>query len=246
MRRINWKTKLIALFISLSCIIYFGHYLIFNDYKYIFRILIAQLGFLPISTLLVTFVLNKLLSNRQKKERLNKLNMVIGTFFSEVGTELLKKVTKFQVDIDKKEQDFRISDKWTKKDFKNLKSNISNKNFELKFESKDVKVLKEFLMNKRSFMLTLLQNPNLLEHQSFTDLLWAIFHLTEELANRQEVDSLSKDDLEHIGGDVSRVYKILILEWINYVEHLQNDYPYLFSLAVRTNPFDKNAKAEIK
>jgi hypothetical protein len=30
------------------------------------------------------------------------------------------------------------------------------------------------------------------------------------------------------------------------MEHLKNDYPYLFSLAVRTNPFDPNASVEVK
>jgi len=31
-------------------------------------------------------------------------------------------------------------------------------------------------------LLGLLGNPNLLEHDSFTDLLWAVFHLMEELS----------------------------------------------------------------
>lgn len=245
MKKIKWTTKLITLFIALSCVIYFGHYLIFNDYKYIFRIMIAQMGFLPVSTLIVTFVLNKLLSGRQKKEMINKLNMVIGSFFSEVGNELLKKVADLQVDLDEREEEFNISDEWTKKDFRNLRGSINNKNFKLKVENEDVKELKEFLMSKRKFMLMLLQNPNLLEHQSFTDLLWEASHLTEELASRENVESLSKEDLEHIVGDISRVYETLTVEWINYVEHLQSEYPYFFSLEVRINPFNKNAKAEI-
>jgi hypothetical protein len=29
------------------------------------------------------------------------------------------------------------------------------------------------------------------------------------------------------------------------MQHLQEDYPYLFSLAVRTNPFDPDAKVEV-
>jgi len=29
------------------------------------------------------------------------------------------------------------------------------------------------------------------------------------------------------------------------VQHLQGDYPYLFSLVVRTNPFDPDAKVEV-
>jgi hypothetical protein len=30
------------------------------------------------------------------------------------------------------------------------------------------------------------------------------------------------------------------------MEHLKNDYPYLFSLAVRTNPFNPNATVEVE
>jgi hypothetical protein len=30
------------------------------------------------------------------------------------------------------------------------------------------------------------------------------------------------------------------------MQHLKNNYPYLFSLAVRTNPFDPQATVEIK
>jgi hypothetical protein len=29
------------------------------------------------------------------------------------------------------------------------------------------------------------------------------------------------------------------------MQHLKTDYPYLFSLAVRTNPFDPDAKVEV-
>jgi len=30
------------------------------------------------------------------------------------------------------------------------------------------------------------------------------------------------------------------------MKHLKTNYPYLFSLAVRTNPFDTNASVEVK
>ncbi|MEJ2700855.1 MAG: hypothetical protein P8Z79_00265 [Sedimentisphaerales bacterium] len=32
----------------------------------------------------------------------------------------------------------------------------------------------------------------------------------------------------------------------SHMEHLKSDYPYLFSLAVRTNPFDSNASAQVQ
>jgi len=52
------------------------------------------------------------------------------------------------------------------------------------------------------FMLSLLENPNLLEHDSFTDLLLAIFHLSEELAARDTLVGLPQSDYEHLAGDI--------------------------------------------
>jgi hypothetical protein len=31
------------------------------------------------------------------------------------------------------------------------------------------------------------------------------------------------------------------LEWLDYMRYLKKDYPYLFSLALRLNPFDEDA-----
>ena len=50
-------------------------------------------------------------------------------------------------------------------------------------------------------------------------------------------------DLDHLKVDMSRAYILVVSEWASYMKHLKNDYPYLFSIAVRTNPF--NPEAEI-
>jgi hypothetical protein len=105
--------------------------------------------------------------------------------------------------------------------------------------------LRSFLMAKKNFLLHLLGNPNLLEHETFTNLLWAVFHLAEELANRKNVSSLPESDYEHLIGDIKRVNVLLMSEWLDYMKHLQGDYPFLFSLAVRTNPFNPDAKTEV-
>jgi len=102
------------------------------------------------------------------------------------------------------------------------------------------------LKEKRQFLLNLLENPNLLEHESFTNLLWAVFHLTDELTHRKGLDRLPENDYQHLAGDIKRAHHLLILEWLNYMKHLKTNYPYLFSLAVRTNPFDANASVEVR
>lgn len=58
--------------------------------------------------------------------------------------------------------------------------------------------------------------------------------------------NLNKPDQSHISGDIQRAYALIVVEWIKYMEHLKKQYPYLYSLAVRTNPFDGKAKAEIE
>jgi hypothetical protein len=52
--------------------------------------------------------------------------------------------------------------------------------------------------------------------------------------------------MEHLNFDIKRAYILLVNEWLSYMKHLKEDYPYLYSLAVRTNPFNKNPKAEIE
>jgi len=72
-----------------STALYLSHYLIFRDPHHIFIFTIGDIAFVPIEVLLVTLVIHRLLSEREKRSKLEKLNMVIGAFFSEVGTELL-------------------------------------------------------------------------------------------------------------------------------------------------------------
>ncbi len=81
----------------------------------------------------------------------------------------------------------------------------------------------------------------MLEHESFTELLRAVFHLAEELTYREDVNHLSDIDRQHIGGDITRAYVQLVHQWIDYMHYQKDHYPYLFSLSMRTNPFDTTA-----
>ena len=48
-------------------------------------------------------------------------------------------------------------------------------------------------------------------------------------------------DYEHLAGDIRRAYALLVHEWLDYMKHLKYNYPYMFSLAMRANPFDESA-----
>jgi hypothetical protein len=65
------------------------------------------------------------------------------------------------------------------------------------------------------------------------------------LSFRKSFSNLPESDLNHLSGDIKRGYSLLIRQWLDYMEHLKQDYPYLFSLAVRTNPYNPQAKVEV-
>jgi len=83
-------------------------------------------------------------------------------------------------------------------------------------------------------------------HQSFTELLRAVFHFTEEVTRRGCISGLPENDCRHLQKDIERIYRILSLEWLSYMKHLHANYPYLSSLAMRTNPFDSSARVVVE
>jgi hypothetical protein len=234
------------LLVLLSAVSYLAHYAIFRDAHHIFIYLVGDIAFVPIEVLLVTLIIHRLLESREKRSILKKLNMVIGAFFSEVGTELLEYFANFDPRSSEIRERLVVTNDWSEREFSTVGRSLAACDCVIGSEKDDLENLRDFLMEKRNFLLTLLENPNLLEHESFTDLLWAVFHLTEELAHRTDVKKLPDTDYEHLAGDMRRAYKLLISEWLDYMKHLKTDYPYLFSLALRTNPFDRNASPEVR
>jgi len=238
----SWTVTISLFLIAASAVTYTIHYFIFQDVHHIFIYMIGDIGFLFLDVLLVILFIERILARREKRAIMKKLNMVIGTFFSEVGLELLKKFSDFTQNSRVLEKQLEIKPDWNKKDFKKAITATQNFPYEIKIEKTSLLNIRDFLLNKRPFMLRLLENPNLLEHERFTDLLWAIFHLTEELAFRGDrYEELPESDHKHLAGDLKRAYSQITTEWVAYTEHLQKSYPFLFSLAARINPMNPHA-----
>ena len=246
MKRSRWLILLGSFLIALSALLYFIHYEIFRDAHHIFIYMIGDIAFLPIEVLLVTLIIHHLLSEREKRIRLEKLNMVIGAFFSEVGTRLLQSFSLFDPHCNKIRKALIVGKEWTEKEFFSVSKRLRGYDCEFEIREDNLEDLRSFLVEKMDFLLRLLENPNLLEHETFTNLLQAVFHLAQELFHREDITQLPDTDYEHLVGDIKRVYTSLIHEWLNYMKHLKDNYPYLFSLAMRTNPFDQEASAVVK
>ena len=241
----KWELKLGMGLVILSAVVYLIHYLIFRDAHHIFLYLVGDIAFVFIEVLLVTLVFHELLSQREKRQRLEKLNMVIGAFFSQVGFGLLRHFSDWDPKLDSIREQLQVNALWSEEKFDKVDTLLAKYEYRVDPARLDVEVLKAYLSDKLDFLLRLLENPNVLEHETFTSLLMAVFHLSEEIVARRNVSSLPEADLKHLAGDVNRVYGQLVDEWLRYMRYLRRNYPYLFSLAVRTNPFDESATAVV-
>lgn len=232
----NWKVLFALSLIVLSLMAYCTHYLIFNDAHHILIFLVADIAFVPLEVLLVTLLIHRVLEAREKRENLKKMNMVIGTFFHEVGLSMIKEVIKLDNNRDKLAEVMTFTTDWTDKDF--IKANIALEKFTPAFNLNHdtIETFKSYLVQKRKFLLSLLENSNLLEHDYFTDLLWAIFHLIEELLSRGTIENYTEEDLSHLKIDLERAYSRLLKEWAYYIRHLKEEYPYLYVFMARNNP----------
>lgn len=246
MHQFHLRARNLALLLLLvSIVIYGADYLVLGKAGDIVASFMGNLAFLPIYVLFVTLMIERILKERERSAIRQKLNMVIGVFFSEVGTGFLRDFSGFMKNYEELAARFRVDGSWTVREFRSAAAFLNGFDIRIDADSGDLANLKAFLMEKRAFLLGLLENPNLLEHDEFSDLLWAIFHLTEELGARECLEGLPSADLEHLSGDTRRVFCVLTQEWLRYMKHLKEDYPYLFSLAVRTNPMNPEARVVV-
>ncbi|MGD9161566.1 MAG: hypothetical protein PVG39_24345 [Desulfobacteraceae bacterium] len=239
MKILNWRVILGLSLLLLSTVVYYLHYLLFHDAHHIFIYLVGDIAFVFVEVLLVTMVIHQLLNEWEKKSKLKKLNMVIETFFSEFGKPLLAYLSKADRDL-ATIRSAVVMDCEGEPDFKHAASAVRSYNGNIDLAKIQLDNLENFLCTKRVFLVNLLQNPNLLEHETFTESLMALFHITEELAAR-DLDNLSEEDRLHTKQDLERAYGLLIRQYVAYIKYTYEHYPYFFLFVTNTNPFDAEA-----
>jgi len=246
LKRYGGLIVLAAALLAASAVGYAILYEIYQDVRDMVFYTILDLAFLPIQVLLVGIIIEGLLARRQRRERMHKMNMVIGVFFTELGTRLLGDLARGLANRDEVARALGVRADWKHEDFSRALAYAAETPWQVDPARLDLAALHSALAAKRDLIVLLLANPNLLEHERFTDLLWSVSHLMEELAARQTLENLPKSDLEHLVGDVNRVCGHLAGEWLRYCRHLQHAYPYIFSVIVRTHPLQDNPSATIK
>ncbi len=250
-KRLSWKVKFSIVMILLIIIIYGSNYLVLGDGEHIISYVWTHLGFIPVDILLVAFLLDEIIERKEKEAILEKLDMLMSTFFSEVGNELISQLSTANKYKASTENLKSIKD-WDEKDFDNKLAELKDASLDFQVDipaeerEEFLENLRTLLVSKREFIINLINNPNLLEKEEFTELTNAILHLDEELEHRKDLALVNDTDFGHLNGDMKRVYDKLVYEWVYYLKYLYKNYPYMIALIIRTNPFDDDADVYVK
>lgn len=229
--------------VALSLFLHYIHYLIFKDAHHTMIFLVADIAFIPMDVFFTTLILDRFLEKREKDHLLGKLNMLIGVFYTEVGTKLLLNIVEGDNDREFLSGASITNDTWKKKSFEKLHNRILKHDYNVDINKVSLEDIRKNLDENKDLLISLIANENLIEHETFTEMLMSIMHLREELNTRLSMD-MQEYELEHIEKDIMLAYKYLTIEWAEYMKYLSEEYPVLYCKALINNPFDTRSKRE--
>ena len=219
--------------IGLSLVLHYVHYLIFQDLHHTLIFLFADIAFIPMEVFFTTLVIDKLLEKREKEHLRDKLSMLIGVFFSELGTDILNTFVYADDNTEIIAKEALVTKEWNKNEFKNLEKLVDEYEYDIDIKKVDLIALEKKLNAQKDLVINLITNPMLIEHEEFSDMLMSILHLREELSSRCSHE-LEDYEIQHLAKDINIAYKYLTFEWIQYMKQLKSNYPQLFLKALTT------------
>ena len=186
----RWKLIIATGLILLSLALFTAHYLIFHDEHHLSIFFLGDLAFIPIEVLVVTLIIDQMLESREKERRMEKLNMVIGTFFSTLGTPLIARLTGADDTIGPVKERLVVTANWNAAMFYEMRKCLDEYSCSVSILRINLEDLRAFLIDHEDFLLRIVENPMVFEHESFTDLILALNHLTEEMKARGDLSAL--------------------------------------------------------
>lgn len=162
-----------------------------------------------------------------------------------MGYRLLSLFSSYDQTLQEISENLLVSPNWTVDDFSSAQKAVKRHDWRIDVGLVELETLLTFLNSKRGLLVSLLENPVLIEQEGFSEAVLAVFHFADELGCRDDVSNLPESDRNHVAGDINRAYQHLVEQWLDYLSHLKDQYPYLYSLAVRKNPFNPQASPQV-
>ncbi len=226
------RTKMtILLLLLISVCVYISQLCIFHDPHNTFFYILQDLAFLPFTIAIATIVVGEVMDARERAERLQKTRMLASTFFTELGTAMLREMLQ-SVEMDPAIREL-LGEEILDAAFPaaELSEHIEKAHMKVAVTKEFYESMKNLILSRQTSLLIISSNPLLLEHESFTGMLWSIFHLVDEFRLRGEYDELSQTDILHFQADFTATLELLLVNWSSNVRYMKTTYPNFFSAA---------------
>lgn len=242
---IKYNLKTFIALSGISIILYMIHFFIFGDAKETLSVVLLTLAYSPVGIFYDIVILNKILEQREKAKMTNRTNIIIGSFYHEIGNDLIKVISKGDNTIKTLRDINKIDKNWKVENFIKLREAVLNYKCDINIKNIDLIKLKNLLSQKEEFILNLIMNNTLAEYEEFNNMLLETLHLRDEMELRNFELSDQCLNLGHLNVDICRTYIELITQWVNYMKHLKIVYPSLFIKALIESPFNMKSKEDI-
>ncbi len=217
--------KIVAILFGLSVLVYGLQLLIFHDPQTTGFYILQDVAFLPISIAIATIVVGEFFSEREKRERQEKTQMMASSFFTELGSELLERLMPVIQNGDAMREIFTTCDIRDNRSLDQAREKINALTLEVKLEKESYDSLVELITERREVLLVYSSSPYLLDHADFTKLIWGLYHLLDESRLRKSFDQMHAEEIEHLENDFAEVIKLVIMNLARNLLYMRKHYP---------------------
>ena len=108
----SWKFKFAIVMLIIASIFFVSRIIVLGDPEEVVAYLWKQIGFIPVNILIVALLLDGIMSKKEREAILEKLDMLMGTFFTEIGNDLISEISKANKNKSKT-KDLKSIKNWT-------------------------------------------------------------------------------------------------------------------------------------
>lgn len=239
-KRITENILFITIWLLISTIIYFFHYIIFGDLRQTLSGIILSLGYVPIGIIYQELIVDKILDKKQKLNSIEKINVIIGAFYNEVGNSLINILSKGDKKIDIVREEINVNSNWSNEKFQNLIELLKVNTCEIDINKIDIRKIVKLLNHKDTLIINLMINQNIKEYKGFIQLLIVLIYLRDQLQFVTSMESVDDFKYKTIKEEVCKSYNILLIQWVLYIKELKDiDYD-LFLKVINNSPLKNN------
>lgn len=233
--------ELIKRYRILICMAIGGFILSFKFYggsEEFWNMVIRMLISIPINAILTTFLLDSIFKCILRRKERKKINMLIDIFYSEIGNDILKVISKADKCAERIKCLSTIKKEWLIGEYQKIFDDFDNFENCLDIDKLDLDLLRKLLEDATPISIHFLTNTSLQDREEFKEIVLAILHLKKDL----DYKDIENDKSGYIKKEIEELYLLLSKRWMNYMYHLEEFKPRLFERALLNSPFVRKEK----